>query len=69
MHSRVVQEGEPGTIMRSGASLEGLRPVARFEPTTPLRGGWAWGQSYLNGTVAIIKTAVGIDIGLEQIQH
>ena len=62
-------EGKPGTIMRSGATLKGLRPVAWIESTTPLPGGWAWRQSYLNGSVAIIKTAVGIDIGPERIQH
>ncbi|RPJ77242.1 MAG: peptidase [Acidobacteria bacterium] len=41
------------------AALKGVRPVAWFDSPAPLRSGWAWGQSYLQGGVAIAEATVG----------
>jgi hypothetical protein len=41
------------------ADTSRLRPVAWFATATPLRSGWAWGQKYLDGGVAVIDAAVG----------
>ena len=36
-----------------------VRPVAWFDTPAPLRSGWAWGQTYLEMTVAVAEAAVG----------
>ena len=36
-----------------------MRPVAWFDSPTPLKSGWAWGQRYLDQTVAIVSAPVG----------
>ena len=41
------------------AVLRGVRPVAWFDTAAPLRSGWAWGQQYLNGAIAIAEAPVG----------
>ena len=41
------------------AASRGLRPVAWFANATPLRSGWAWGQKYLDGGVAVIDATLG----------
>jgi len=41
------------------AELKGLKPVAWFPNAAPLRSGWAWGQSYLEGTVAAAEAPIG----------
>ena len=41
------------------AQKAGVRPVAWFDNDEPLRSGWAWGQHYLNGGVAIVEAKVG----------
>ncbi|HJR35833.1 MAG TPA: M14 metallopeptidase family protein [Gemmatimonadales bacterium] len=48
-----VMELPPDAIRR------GLRPVAWFPTSTPLRSGWAWGETYLTGGVAAAEAAVG----------
>ena len=35
------------------------RVVAWFDSATPLRSGWAWGQSHLEGTAAIVDALLG----------
>jgi hypothetical protein len=45
--------------LEPNAGLEGVRPVAWFANRTPLRSGWAWGQHYLEGGVAVIDATVG----------
>ena len=42
-----------------GAEAMGLRRIAWFDSKTPLRSGWAWGQAYLDGGVAIAEARVG----------
>jgi hypothetical protein len=41
------------------AVAKGIKPVAWFDSATPLRSGWAWGQSYLKDSVAVIDASVG----------
>jgi Zinc carboxypeptidase len=41
------------------AALKGVRPVAWFDAATPLRSGWAYGQGYLQGGVAVVDATVG----------
>ena len=36
-----------------------VRPIAWFDSEEPLRSGWAWGQNYLDGTVAMAEAKVG----------
>ena len=37
----------------------GVTPIARYDSSTPLRSGWAWGQQYLEDGVAIATADVG----------
>jgi hypothetical protein len=36
-----------------------VKPVAWFNTDRPLRSGWAWGQQYLQGGVAVVEAKVG----------
>lgn len=42
-----------------GAAERGVHPVAWFDSPTPLRSGWAWGQSHLDQGVTMIEAQVG----------
>ena len=37
----------------------GIKKVAWFDSKAPLRSGWAWGQDYLEGGIAIVEATVG----------
>jgi hypothetical protein len=52
-------DNSPVMELAPNASLRGIRPVAWFANTQPLRSGWAWGQHYLQGGTAIVEAAVG----------
>jgi hypothetical protein len=52
-------DNSPVFALRPGASEAGVRPIAMFDSPTPLRSGWAWGQTYLNGGVIALEAAVG----------
>jgi hypothetical protein len=41
------------------AAMRGVRPVAWFDSKKPLRSGWALGQHYLQGSVAVLEADVG----------
>jgi hypothetical protein len=41
------------------AALKGVKPVAWYASDKPLRSGWAWGQHYLQGGVAVAEATVG----------
>lgn len=41
------------------AAMRGVRAVAWFDNPKPLRSGWAWGQHYLDGGVAVAEATVG----------
>jgi hypothetical protein len=55
----VVFNRSPVFALLPEARLEGVRPVAWFGSSTPLRSGWAWGQHYLEGGIAVIEASVG----------
>jgi hypothetical protein len=40
-------------------SADGVTPIAWFDSKTPLRSGWAWGQSYLDNGVVAAEAKVG----------
>ncbi|MFI5310852.1 MAG: M14 metallopeptidase family protein [Gemmatimonadales bacterium] len=48
-------------VMRLGpdAALRGIKPVAWFDNAAPLKSGWAWGQNYLEGGVAMAEARYG----------
>jgi hypothetical protein len=52
-------DNSPVFTLEPEAALKGVRPVAWFDTATPLRSGWAWGQGYLDGGVAVIDAQVG----------
>jgi hypothetical protein len=52
-------DNSPVFSLRPEAALQGLKPVAWFPNKTPLRSGWAWGQHYLEGGVAVAEAKVG----------
>jgi len=55
-----VMFGNSPTFRLAGdAESRGVRRVAWFDSKTPLRSGWAWGQEYLDGGVAIAEAQVG----------
>ena len=45
--------------LQPDAATKGVRPVAWYPNAEPLRSGWAWGQHYLDGGVAVIEAEVG----------
>jgi len=57
--SDIFFDNSPVFKLGANAASAGVRAVAWFEGKTPLRSGWAWGQSYLDGGVAAIEARVG----------
>lgn len=55
----VVFNRSPVFSLQPEAQLKGVRPIAWFDSDAPLRSGWAWGQHYLEGGIALIEAAVG----------
>ena len=52
-------DNPPVFRLGADAAIKGVTPVAWFDSATPLRSGWAWGQGYLNGGVAVAEATVG----------
>jgi Zinc carboxypeptidase len=52
-------DNSPVFRLEPEAALKGIRPVAWFDSPTPLRSGWAYGQGYLQGGVAVVDASVG----------
>jgi hypothetical protein len=52
-------ENSPVFNLLPEASLKRTEPVAWFNSAKPLDSGWAWGQQYLNGGVAVAEASVG----------
>jgi hypothetical protein len=52
-------DNSPVFKLKPEASLQGVKPVAWFKDAKPLRSGWAWGQHYLDGGVAVAEAKVG----------
>jgi len=56
----VMFDESPAFRLDPGAEVAGLvRPVAWFASATPLKSGWAWGETYLEGGVAVAEARVG----------
>jgi hypothetical protein len=56
----VMFDESPVFRLDPGAVAAGtVRPVAWFADAQPLRSGWAWGQTYLEGGVAVAEAKVG----------
>ncbi len=49
----------PAFHMLPDAPLKGVRTVAWYDSDKPLLSGWAWGQNYLDGAVAVADATVG----------
>jgi hypothetical protein len=49
----------PTFRLTGGNDAISVRKVAWFDSKAPLRSGWAWGQDYLEGGVAIVDATVG----------
>lgn len=52
-------DNSPVFRLKPEASLQNVKPVAWFDSKEPLRSGWAWGQHYLEGGVAVAEAKVG----------
>jgi hypothetical protein len=52
-------DNDPVFSLDPDSAIKGVRPVAWFDSKTPLRSGWAWGQDYLDGGVAVAEAAFG----------
>ena len=49
----------PVWALGPAAASQGLRVVARYDSPAPLVSGWAWGQSALQGGIAVVEAPVG----------
>jgi hypothetical protein len=58
-HVDVFFDNSPVFSLGPQAVMKGVRPVAWFDTSTPLRSGWAFGQGYLNGGVEIVQATIG----------
>jgi hypothetical protein len=52
-------DNSPVFRLEPEAAAKGVKPVVWFSSKKPLRSGWAWGQQYLEGGVAIAEAPVG----------
>jgi hypothetical protein len=52
-------DNSPVFRLEPDAALKGIRPVAWFDSANPLRSGWAYGQGYLQGGVAVVDASIG----------
>jgi hypothetical protein len=55
----VLYNNNPVFRLKPESSLKDVRPVAWFESDKPLRSGWAWGEHYLEGGVAVLEAKIG----------
>jgi hypothetical protein len=55
----VYYDNSPAFRLKPDAVLKGVNAVAWFDSDKPLRSGWAWGQKYLQDSVAVIEANVG----------
>ena len=49
----------PVFALKPEAVLSGVNPVAWFDRPDPLKSGWAWGQHFLEGGLAVVEAKVG----------
>ena len=55
----VFYDNSPAFRLGPDAVAKGVRPLAWFANEAPLRSGWAWGQSYLDGAVEAVEAPIG----------
>ena len=55
----VMFSASPTFRFTAGARSADLHRVGWFDSKSPLRSGWAWGQEYLEGGIAIVDAGVG----------
>ncbi|MBM4192821.1 MAG: peptidase [Gemmatimonadetes bacterium] len=55
----VFYDNSPVFRLGPDAAAKGVRPLAWFDTNAPLKSGWAWGQNYLEGGVAMAEAKVG----------
>jgi hypothetical protein len=58
-HADFFFDSSPSFTLKPEAAAKGVRPVSWFDSDTPLRSGWAWGQSYLRNTVTVLEASIG----------
>ncbi len=58
-HVDVFYDNSPVFTLTPDAQSKGVKPVAWFDSSMPLRSGWGWGQDYLEGGVAMATAKVG----------
>ena len=58
-HTDVFFDDSPVFRLGADAASKGVRTIAWYDSKTPLRSGWAWGQSYLENGVAAAEVKVG----------
>ena len=58
-HVDVFYDNSPVFTLNPNAQLKGVKPIAWFDSSMPLRSGWGWGQDYLEGGVAMATAKVG----------
>ncbi len=49
----------PVFLLKPESVFSRVKPVAWFDSDKPLRSGWAWGQHYLEGGIAVVEASVG----------
>jgi hypothetical protein len=49
----------PTFSLRPGAQAQGVRRIGWYDSASPLRSGWAWGESYLENGVAAVEADYG----------
>lgn len=61
MQPRSIVMFDNSPVMKFGpdAAAKGVRALATFDNDAPLKSGWAWGQQYLKGGVAMAEAKVG----------
>ena len=52
-------DASPAFRLEPGNPATGARRVAWFATPSPLRSGWAWGQQYLDGALAVVDATLG----------
>ncbi|MGQ0764996.1 MAG: M14 family metallopeptidase [Gemmatimonadota bacterium] len=55
----VFYDNSPVLRLEPGAQLKGVQPIAWYDSADVLRSGWAWGEGYLKGGVAVAAAKVG----------
>ena len=58
-HGDVMFVRSPAFRLAQGAEAAGVRTIGWYDSAEPLRSGWAWGQSHLQGVAGVVEVPVG----------